>query len=439
NGNMTSDLNKGIAAGGIEYNHLNLPTRIDVNTDNIQYIYDATGVKMRKTVSTGNTTDYAGNYVYENGALQFFGHPEGYVEPDGSGGYDYVYQYRDHLGSVRLSYQDTDNDGSVGQSEILQERNYYPFGLQHKGYNGNIQGAENDHMTYQGQEHEEELGKETYAFQWRDYDPAIARFNKIDRFAEKYYDKTPYHFAANNPIRFTEIAGDTIWINYKNEKIRYEDGKLYNRDGTAYNGKGLKTKKDGSTKLKGFLGKTVDALNSIRTGGDAGNELVGDLQDSGQHVFIGKGSNSTRGLRVSWNPSDKSGGPDQSGSTRRPSFIGLAHELGHAHDALDGVVDRSTWVTTSDGTAIPNAEIYASHWENRVRGENGLSLRTHYSIDRGTNLGGLLNNNGTSRHFSQSQTMPTIQFQTQGNTVDGTFRVVPVPGSSTMVLPYKYD
>ena len=48
------------------------------------------------------------------------------------------------------------------------------------------------------------------AYQWRDYDPAIARFNKIDRFAEKYQSLTPYHFTANNPIFFREIAGDSI-------------------------------------------------------------------------------------------------------------------------------------------------------------------------------------------------------------------------------------
>src|SRR5690606_22183436 len=63
---------------------------------------------------------------------------------------------------------------------------------------------------YQGQELEEEFGKNTYAYQWRDYDPAIARFNKIDRFSEKYYSISPYAFTANNPIYFKEIKGDSI-------------------------------------------------------------------------------------------------------------------------------------------------------------------------------------------------------------------------------------
>ena len=74
-----------------------------------KYIYDATGLKLKKTVGS-TTTEYAGNYIYQNGTLQFSNHPEGYVTPDGSGGYDYIYQYKDHLGNVRLSYADQSLD-----------------------------------------------------------------------------------------------------------------------------------------------------------------------------------------------------------------------------------------------------------------------------------------------------------------------------------------
>ena len=173
------------------------------------YTYDATGTKLRKTVN-GITTDYANNFIYENNVLQFFNQPEGYVEPNGSN-FNYVYQYKDHLGNIRLSYSDSDGNGTVSQSEIIEENNYYPFGLQHKGYN-NVVTSTNpaQDYKYQGQELEEELGKNTYAFQWRDYDPAIGRFNKIDRFAEKYYSVSNYTFTANNPIFFNEIKGDSL-------------------------------------------------------------------------------------------------------------------------------------------------------------------------------------------------------------------------------------
>src|SRR5690606_3316827 len=45
-----------------------------------------------------------------------------YVEPDGQGNFDYIYQYKDHLGNIRLSYKldgmetemDNFNDGTTG-------------------------------------------------------------------------------------------------------------------------------------------------------------------------------------------------------------------------------------------------------------------------------------------------------------------------------------
>ncbi|MCX2682209.1 RHS repeat-associated core domain-containing protein, partial [Galbibacter sp. EGI 63066] len=82
NGNTIRDRNKGIT--GIVYNHLNLPTSIAISGGNISYIYDASGTKLRKKVNEGGavtkTTDYAGNYIYEDdhtgsgSVLQFLAH-----------------------------------------------------------------------------------------------------------------------------------------------------------------------------------------------------------------------------------------------------------------------------------------------------------------------------------------------------------------------------
>lgn len=162
-------------------------------------------------------TQYDGPFIYEgtfadDATLKFINHSEGYIQPDNQRDFDYVYQYKDHLGNIRLSYSDTNNDGTVDVSEIIEENNYYPFGLEHKGYNNVINGTENKYQTYQGQELEEELGKNTLAFQWRDYDPAIARFNKIDRFSEKYYDQSPYNFTKNSPMVFQEVKGDSVRV-----------------------------------------------------------------------------------------------------------------------------------------------------------------------------------------------------------------------------------
>ena len=112
NGNLIVDHNKSIS--NISYNHLNLPTVVSTSNGSIVYVYDATGMKLEKQVNEGRQptifTRYAGNYIYKEEAatgeqLQFFSQPEGYVEPAGKSTFNYVYQYKDHLGNIRLSYQ----------------------------------------------------------------------------------------------------------------------------------------------------------------------------------------------------------------------------------------------------------------------------------------------------------------------------------------------
>ncbi|UOY08884.1 DUF6443 domain-containing protein [Muricauda sp. SCSIO 64092] len=214
NGNMVRDLNKGIGTAsvdGIGYNHLNLPEEVkfdNSSTKKIIYIYDALGTKLKKMTNNNGsltTTDYAGNYVYENGALQFFSHPEGYVSLENNG-YRYVYQYRDHLGNIRLSY--TDDPSNPGTPTIIEENNYYPFGLEHRGYNNVVSANANstaEKFKYQGQELEESLGLDLYEFELRQYDPAIGRFTSIDPVT--HFDYSTYSAFDNNPVFWADPSG----------------------------------------------------------------------------------------------------------------------------------------------------------------------------------------------------------------------------------------
>lgn len=154
------------------------------NNGTINYIYDATGVKLRKTVdNTGESsvtiTDYAGNYVYEgpsgNTQLQFFSQPEGYIKVDNDQ-YGYVYQYKDHLGNIRLSF--TDDPSNPGTPTIVEENNYYPFGLKHKGYNsGGDSSLGNDaaqRWKFGGKEYQQDMDLNWYDVTARNYDPPPA-------------------------------------------------------------------------------------------------------------------------------------------------------------------------------------------------------------------------------------------------------------------------
>ncbi len=251
NGNMTTDQNKGIINGtnaAITYNHLNLPTKIMMTGGVITYVYNALGQKISKTVNTTNTnplstsvTEYLGGFQYNNSMLQFFPTAEGYVKNtvvNGANTYDYIFNYTDHLGNIRLSY------GIAPVTQLLtifEENNYYPFGLKHETYNYQLKGIVNlkddpllatpidakvaaaippagsskgqivpnsgYQYKYQGQERQDELGLNWDSFKWRNYDYAIGRFMCIDPLAEKYTYNSTYAFAENKLGLGRELEG----------------------------------------------------------------------------------------------------------------------------------------------------------------------------------------------------------------------------------------
>ncbi len=215
NGNMKTDANKGITA--ISYNYLNLPTQVSLAGGTINYVYDATGVKQRKIVGS-TTTDYANGYQYENNVLQFFPTAEGYAS-NISGTFSYIYQYKDHLGNVRLSYKDV---GTTTPSlQIVEESNYYPFGLKQQGYNTVVSSSGNStaqKYKYNGKELQDELGLNMYDYGARNYDPALGRWMNIDPKAETSRRFSPYTYALNNPIYFIDPDGMQAddWIEHKN-------------------------------------------------------------------------------------------------------------------------------------------------------------------------------------------------------------------------------
>ncbi len=195
NGNMTSDLNKGISA--ITYNILNLPKVVYFdNGDKVSYWYDATGIKLSKSVISGQNsehTDYVAGKHYVNGQLSFFNHAEGRVVLDGPG-FDHEYHLTDHLGNVRVTINE--------EGQVVQRDDYYPFGLTFNSWHTS---PKNEYL-YNGKEFEEATG--WYEYESRFHDAALGRFFTIDPKAEEYHVWSPYVYAANNPIRFVDVRGE---------------------------------------------------------------------------------------------------------------------------------------------------------------------------------------------------------------------------------------
>ncbi|RYD94468.1 MAG: hypothetical protein EOP54_17460, partial [Sphingobacteriales bacterium] len=115
NGNLLTDANKAITS--ITYNHLDKPMVITVQgKGSITYVYDATGNRLRKTVTddvaqTTEVWDYMGNMVYKDNVLQYVLNEEGRSRPEAvtagsqAGATKFVYDYfiKDHLGNVRTT------------------------------------------------------------------------------------------------------------------------------------------------------------------------------------------------------------------------------------------------------------------------------------------------------------------------------------------------
>ncbi|UOB16283.1 hypothetical protein [Abyssalbus ytuae] len=289
NGNMISDANKGITS--ILYNHLNLPTQVSFASGNIQYIYSADGTKLRKTVNdNGNviTTDYAGNYIYENGSLKQITQPEGYIEPNGSD-WQYVYRYTDIWGNTRLTYADDNGDGSVSTSEIRREQNYYPFGLEHKGYNAAMYGVKNNLKTYQGQEFTEDLGLNTHEWKYRMSDPTIGRFWQIDPLAEDYMYNSTYAFQENKLGLGTELEGKELKEWWNNVVAGYN--KLIGNPITDTNRRQAENQavfgaSGSSGPTKNITGNYFgDALYKLAGGETVSKAVEGDVKAQGQVIM----------------------------------------------------------------------------------------------------------------------------------------------------------
>jgi len=112
-GKITSDKNKGVTS--ISYNEIDLPDFFNESSDNyIANFYLASGEKVQSVSilnGSAKTTKYISGFVYIEDALQFIPHEEGRIltpQATGKTSWTYEYHYRDHLGSLVMSFYQPD-------------------------------------------------------------------------------------------------------------------------------------------------------------------------------------------------------------------------------------------------------------------------------------------------------------------------------------------
>lgn len=293
NGNMTSDLNRGIVS--ITYNQLNLPQSVLFKDGHeSRYTYAADGRKLRaeyrlnnfqiidksdasgsdwaeqSTIGDGmvvkpgitdsvkadnpyyttlTVRDYCGSYIYKNGKLERVLTDNGYWQ-DG----ELYFYIKDYQGNVRV---------------VLDQRNhpvelnaYYPYGMLMAATPSD---SKQPHK-YGAKELDRENALDLYDSQAQWYAPQTGRTPTMDPLAEKYPHLSPYLWCAANPNRFIDEKGDSIAVLYLHGIVGHLALLIQNDNGKwAYysmNGNNIYTSTKGSAGGKGYhdLGtKTFDS------------------------------------------------------------------------------------------------------------------------------------------------------------------------------------
>jgi RHS repeat-associated protein len=139
-----------------------------------------------------------------------------------------VYETADHLNNVRVVYSDKklsqlngSNDPIVSSFtvDLVSINNYFAYGSDVPGRNYT---TGEYRFGFQGQEMDAEIKGDgnSYEFNYRFYDPRIARFLSVDPLAPSYPWYTPYQFAGNTPIMAIDLEG------LEPESVVDKEGKL---------------------------------------------------------------------------------------------------------------------------------------------------------------------------------------------------------------------
>ncbi|MBK9256461.1 MAG: hypothetical protein IPM42_13320 [Saprospiraceae bacterium] len=210
NGNLKSDAYRSVS--NINYNYLDLPVLIQrSNGSKLEMTYDANGhLLTRKTYTTGSvlskTRDFIGNYEFKNSVIDIVHHAQGYLQRIGSNNFKHRYVIKDHLGSTRIVYHDDSGNGTVEQSEIIDENHYYAYGMEYTGGINSIGYA----YKFNGIERVEAFQSD-FAF-YRGLDPILGRWYQVDPKAEAVMGMRPYCAMGNNPVSYSDPEGDLPFL-----------------------------------------------------------------------------------------------------------------------------------------------------------------------------------------------------------------------------------
>jgi RHS repeat-associated protein len=120
--------------------------------------------------------------------------------PPGIHDFAFNYYNTDHLGNVR--------EVVSAAGTVQQVTNYYPFGATYFDDSA-VKASDYQPYKYNGKELDRMHGLDTYDYGARQYNPILARWDRMDPLCESYYPYSPYNYCLNNPVKHIDPDGNS--------------------------------------------------------------------------------------------------------------------------------------------------------------------------------------------------------------------------------------
>ena len=332
NGNVTSDLNRGVVSA--TYSPAGQPA-VTISADvreTLASLPDGTRLsrEVRKADGTVKLTEYRDNLVYEDGKLKYVLFEGGIVSIYGKWR-EYAFFMKDHLGSVRVV---ADRNGKA-----LQVSHYYPYGLEFattrmasvrdfkpggavignlsagsdvvsgegsasgggSAVNGGIgigggttigvidlpavAALKTQPYRFLGNELQPDIIPGLHDFHARRYDPALGRFLSADPLAANSPGFTPYGYCLGDPEALVDPDGLETHVAMMDDGKYMIIGGVLNKDRNIYM---YRKDSDGKYTIRGrSIGITTSTTSFYNAdkGGWAIGELIDPMDDSGQNFL----------------------------------------------------------------------------------------------------------------------------------------------------------